>query len=52
MGVTVVVGPASKAGVAGKNYAGVLLQYPNTDGSVVSYGTPRPQQNVLSSRFP
>jgi hypothetical protein len=42
MGVTVVVGPASKAGVAGKNYAGVLLQYPNTSGSVVSYGTVRP----------
>ncbi len=38
MGVTVVVGPASKAGAAGKNYAGVLLQYPSTDGSVVSYG--------------
>ena len=38
MGVKVVVGPASKAGAAGKNYAGVLLQYPNTDGTVESYG--------------
>ena len=39
MGVEVVVGPAAKAGAAGKGYAGVLLQYPNTSGSVVSYGT-------------
>jgi hypothetical protein len=38
MGVKVVVGPASSAG--DKEHAGVLLQYPTTDGSVVDYGEP------------
>jgi hypothetical protein len=36
--VKVVVGPASKAGNQ-KDLAGVLLQYPNTKGAVLSYGT-------------
>jgi glycine cleavage system pyridoxal-binding protein P len=38
LGVKVVVGPASKAGNQ-KDLAGVLLQYPNTKGAVLSYGT-------------
>jgi glycine cleavage system pyridoxal-binding protein P len=38
LGVKVVVGPANKAGNQ-KDLAGVLLQYPNTKGAVLSYGT-------------